>query len=128
MTFFCPSRITNNWALLLNRSSAQLYVLAWTAFVVTTVSIVSLAPEVAFVWALSPASPFTHHCGGANFVRLPLDALPNEIICIPTELFGSTSLDLIVPPIFSAVVVASSACIVRMIGLWEGGDGDEDLD
>ncbi|KAG0487793.1 hypothetical protein HPP92_006604 [Vanilla planifolia] len=94
-------------------------VTTWMALIAAVIAAGSLAPEAAFVWALSPASSFAGECGDVGAVRLPLDAPPGEVLCFPAGLFGRTGVDLLVPPIFAAVVVAGAACFVRAIALWE---------
>lgn len=48
--------------------------------------------------------------------------LPGDVLCVPDLLFRKSRIDLIVPPIFAAVVVAGSACVVRAFGLWADDD------
>lgn len=85
---------------------------------------VSFSPEVAFTWALSLPSPFSSECM-PGYVRLPLDGPAMEVVCLPALFFGQSKLDLVVPPLFAAVVVAASVCFVRSVGLWEV---DEDVE
>ncbi|PKA46245.1 hypothetical protein AXF42_Ash019996 [Apostasia shenzhenica] len=121
----CRSEIAQLWEELLQRRPMLVYATTWTALIVATVAAVSLAPEFAFLWSLSPSSPFARACGAfvAGAIRLPLDAPPSEVVCVPAELFGGTGFDLIVPPVFAAAVVAGAAFFVRAVGLWEA---DED--
>lgn len=49
---------------------------------------------------------------------MPLD-VPGDILCFPAHMFVKSKIDLIVPPVFAAVIVAASACVVRAVGLWE---------
>ena len=103
--------LTSRWPLLL-------YAAAWTALLSATVAVASFLPEAAFVWAISPSSSFSRACDAEGFIRVPMD-LPGEVLCLPAHLFAKFSMDLLVPPVFAAVVVAGSACLVRAMGLWE---------
>lgn len=95
-----------------------LYAAAWTAVLSATVAVASFLPEAAFIWAISPSSSFSRACDAEGFVRVPMD-LPGEVLCLPSHLFAKFSMDLLVPPVFAAVVVAGSACLVRAMCLWE---------
>ncbi|XP_074309710.1 uncharacterized protein LOC141644121 [Silene latifolia] len=86
----------------------------WTSLLCITVAIAALSPEVSFIWAISPTSSFSLACG--SFLRVPVD-LPLDVVCLPATLFQRSKLDMVVPPIFAALVVASSACLVRFVGL-----------
>lgn len=103
--------LTSRWPLLL-------YAAAWTALLSATVAVASFLPEAAFVWAISPSSSFSRACDAEGFIRVPMD-LPGEVLCLPAHLFAKFRMDLLVPPVFAAVVVAGSACLVRAMGLWE---------
>ncbi|MED6134645.1 hypothetical protein PIB30_038828 [Stylosanthes scabra] len=127
------TRIISTWPLLI-------YSATWVTLLTLTVAVASLSPEVAFVSAISPSSPFSRNCNNNNIkiihnniegstatttsnsnvkmIRVPLD-LPGDTLCFPVELFFKSRIDIIVPPIFAAVVVAASACVVRSLGLWE---------
>ncbi|GMN47599.1 hypothetical protein TIFTF001_016784 [Ficus carica] len=106
------SRLTSRWPLLF-------YAAAWTMLLTLTVAVASFSPEVAFVWAISSSSSFSRACVDPDMsVRVPLD-LPAEILCLPAHRFTKSKLDLIVPPIFAAVVVAGSGFLVRAFALWE---------
>ncbi|VVB02518.1 unnamed protein product [Arabis nemorensis] len=97
------------------------YGVTWTVFLTITVAIVSLAPEFAFVSAIYPSSSsleFSRRCGSESSVLVPLD-IPSEVLCLPVNLFRRSKMDLVVPPVFAAIVVAVSAVIVRTMGLWE---------
>jgi hypothetical protein len=48
---------------------------------------------------------------------MPLD-VPGEILCFPSHLFVKSKIDFIVPPIFAALIVAASTCLVRAVGLF----------
>lgn len=110
------------WETLLQRQPMLLYMTTWTALITTTVAVVSFSPEIAFTWAVSLPSSFASACV-PGYVRLPLDGPAGEVVCLPAQLFEQSKLDLVVPPLFAAVVVAASVCFVRSIGLWEA-DGD----
>ncbi|XP_010509325.1 PREDICTED: uncharacterized protein LOC104785756 [Camelina sativa] len=99
------------------------YGVTWTLFLTITVAIISLAPEFAFVSAIYPSSSsssagFSRRCGSDAAVLVPLD-LPTEMFCLPANLFRRSKMDLVVPPVFAAIVVALSAVVVRTMGLWE---------
>ncbi|KAL1565925.1 hypothetical protein AAHA92_01599 [Salvia divinorum] len=96
----------------------MLYAAAWTAVLTAAVAVASFTPEWAFVSAISPLSP---PCRGAGLVRLPLD-IPPEDFCLASRLFRRSGIDMLVPPLFAAVIVAGSACAVRALGLWETDD------
>ncbi|KAI3687992.1 hypothetical protein L1987_81698 [Smallanthus sonchifolius] len=106
-------RLSRRWPLLV-------YATTWTTILTVTVAVTSLTPELAFVWAIAPASPFSRVCQDQRegLVRVPFD-VPSEVFCLPAEMFKKSNMDLVVPPIFAAVVVAASACLVRALGLWE---------
>ncbi|KAK7279452.1 hypothetical protein RJT34_24505 [Clitoria ternatea] len=104
---FIHSHVTSTWPLLI-------YAVTWVAVLTLTVAVASFSPEVAFVSAISPSSSFSQKCPHTS-VRLPLD-VP---VCFPAQLFGKSRIDLIVPPIFAALIVAASACVVRAVALWE---------
>ncbi|XP_057744424.1 uncharacterized protein LOC130962272 [Arachis stenosperma] len=121
------TRIISTWAPLL------IYSATWVTLLTLTVAVASLSPEVAFVSAISPSSSFSQKCTnnnnikpiihnnnveGSTNIRVPLD-FPGDTLCFPVELFFKSRIDLIVPPIFAAVVVAASAFVVLALGLWE---------
>ncbi|KAK7324994.1 hypothetical protein VNO77_28999 [Canavalia gladiata] len=96
-----------------------LYAVTWTVQLVVTVTLVSLAPGMAFVMATSPSSPFSklceHHAVGETFVRIPLD-FPREIVCLPERaVMNSSHLDFFLPALFAALVVAASTCLLRSL-------------
>nr|GMD46578.1 Cortactin-binding protein like [Ipomoea batatas] len=104
------------------------YAASWTTVLTVTVALASFTPELAFVSAITPASSFSAPCGGAggsSSVRIPLD-VPSEVFCFPAELFRKSKMDLVVPPIFAAVVVAASAYVVKALSLWESTDHQGD--
>ncbi|XP_043698831.1 uncharacterized protein LOC122649660 [Telopea speciosissima] len=102
-----------------------LYTATWTVLLTMTVALVSFSPEMAFVSAISPSSSFSRACDGqdqVSSVRVPLD-VPGEVVCLPAHLFSKmTFLDFLVPPVFAAIAVAASACVVRAMALWEEDD------
>lgn len=106
-------RLSRRWPLLV-------YATTWTTILTVTVAVTSFAPEFAFIWAIAPASSFSRVCQDQRegLVRVPFD-VPSEIFCLPAEMFKKSKMDLVVPPVFAAVVVAASACLVRALGLWE---------
>ncbi|XP_047331733.1 uncharacterized protein LOC124935338 [Impatiens glandulifera] len=101
------------------------YAAIWTSILIATVSAASFAPEMAFLWAINPNSSFSTLCGSgfgpSGSVRVPID-LPGEILCIPPHMLQRTKVDVVVPPIFAATMVAASAFAVRALGLWEVAD------
>ncbi|GLT89607.1 hypothetical protein SLE2022_075840 [Rubroshorea leprosula] len=88
------------------------YAATWTVLLTVTVAVASFSPEVAFVSAISPSSSFSRECRKEGSIRVPLD-LPGEILCFPVHLFARSKVDVIVPPVFAAVVVAGSVWVVR---------------
>lgn len=104
-------RISMRWPLLL-------YAATWTALLTTIVAVASFSPEMAFVSAISTSSAFSRKCEAEGTVRVPVD-VPGEIVCLPAQLFVRSKIDLIVPPVFAAVVVAGSAWVVRAMGFWD---------
>ncbi|KAJ4704709.1 Forkhead box protein G [Melia azedarach] len=108
------SKLTSRWPLFL-------YAATWTTLLTVTVAMASFWPEITFVWAISPSSLFSRGCESEASVRAPLD-VPGEILCLPTHMFKRSKIDLIVPPVFAAVVVAGSAWIVRALGLFENDE------
>ncbi|XP_073136575.1 uncharacterized protein [Henckelia pumila] len=102
------------------RWSVLLYAATWTALLTVTVAVAAFLPELAFVSAVSPDS--SAYCGGvAGSVRIPLD-IPSESFCFRSQLAKKSKLDVMIPPIFAAMIVAGSACLVRALGLWEVED------
>ncbi|XP_019186623.1 PREDICTED: uncharacterized protein LOC109181325 [Ipomoea nil] len=94
------------------------YAASWTTVLTVTVALASFTPELAFVSAITPASSFSAPCASSSSVRIPLD-VPSEVFCFPAQLFRKSKMDLVVPPIFAAVVVAASAYVVKALALWE---------
>ncbi|KAK6140308.1 hypothetical protein DH2020_025945 [Rehmannia glutinosa] len=95
-----------------------IYAATWTAILTVTVAVASFSPELGFVSAINPASQV---CREAGAVRLPLD-IPSVNFCFPGRLFKRSRLDMFVPPVFAAIIVAGSACVVKAMGLWESED------
>ena len=118
------SFVAGLWETLLQRHPLLLYVTTWTVLLTATVAAVSFSPEIAFAWAVSLPSSLASACGSSS-VRLPLDGPAGEVVCLPAQFFERSKLDLIVPPLFAAIVVAASVCFVRSIGLWEVDDDTE---
>ncbi|KGN54232.1 uncharacterized protein LOC101207834 [Cucumis sativus] len=116
MLRFLYRRLRSRWPLLVFSAS-------WTLLLTLTVAAASFAPELAFASAISPSSSFAAECKSDGLVRVPMD-IPGDVLCVPDRLFRKSGIDLIVPPIFAAVVVAGSACFVRALGLWADDDDD----
>ncbi|KAK1392594.1 Cortactin-binding protein like [Heracleum sosnowskyi] len=102
-----------------------LYATTWTTLLTVTVAVASFSPELAFVSVISSKASSSygslsrgHHCRTDESVRVPMD-IPTEIFCIPAEMFRRSKMDLVVPPVFAAVIVACSAYVVRALALWE---------
>ncbi|KAG4916255.1 hypothetical protein JHK87_053812 [Glycine soja] len=94
------------------------YAATWIILLTLTVAVASMSPQVAFVSAITPSSSFSQKCSSGGSIRMPLD-VPGDILCFPAHIFVRSKVDLIVPPVFAAVIVAASACVVRAVGLWE---------
>ncbi|KAH7842229.1 hypothetical protein Vadar_002936 [Vaccinium darrowii] len=97
------------------------YAATWTTILMVIVAVASLAPEAAFVSAIAPTSDFSAECEAEGSVRVPMD-FPTEVFCFPAHMFSRSKMDLFVPPIFAAVVVAGSAYVVRALSLWEADE------
>ncbi|KAK4270085.1 hypothetical protein QN277_023167 [Acacia crassicarpa] len=104
-------RTSSSWTLLQ-------YAAGWTMFLVLTVAMASLPPEMAFLSATSPSSSFSNKCKIDGSIRMPLD-IPGSILCFPAPLFQKSKFDFIVPPILAVVFVTASTCLVRALGLWD---------
>ncbi|KAI3765671.1 hypothetical protein L2E82_15713 [Cichorium intybus] len=111
-------KLSQRWPLLI-------YATTWTTILTATVAVTSFASELAFVWAITPTSSFSGVCQDQKegSVRVPFD-VPSEFFCLPSEMFKKSKMDLVVPPIFAALIVAASACLVRALGLWEVDEVD----
>ncbi|KAF7818515.1 Cortactin-binding protein like [Senna tora] len=95
-----------------------IFAATWTALLTLTVALASFSPELAFVSAISPSSSFSNKCNIQSSIRLPLD-VPGQVLCFPPSLFTKSNIDLIVPPLFAALIVAASSCVLRAVGPWE---------
>ncbi|GMP50736.1 hypothetical protein CsSME_00017232 [Camellia sinensis var. sinensis] len=91
-------RLTSRWP----SPPPLLYAAAWTAVLTVIVAVASFWSEAAFVSAISRKSVFSRACEWEGLVRVPM-----------------------APLVFAAVVVGSSALVVRALGLWEVDDDDE---
>lgn len=58
--------------------------------------------------------------------RVPID-VPGERVCLPGHMFTKSAIDLIVPLVFAALVVAAAAFVVRAASLWENDEAVEEL-
>jgi len=94
------------------------YAATWITLLTLTAAVASISPQVAFVSAISPSSSFSQKCSTDGSIRMPLD-VPGDILCFPPHMFVKSKVDLIVPPVFAAAIVAASACVVRAAGMWE---------
>ncbi|KAI5682301.1 hypothetical protein M9H77_03529 [Catharanthus roseus] len=115
-------RVSPRWPFLI-------YATTWTILLTIVVAIASFSPEIAFVSAINPNSSFSKPCygGSSGLVRLPLDN-SREIFCFPVHYFKRSKMDVIVPPIFAAIIVATSAYAVKALALWEVDDDDHHHD
>ncbi|KAK7336970.1 hypothetical protein VNO77_17524 [Canavalia gladiata] len=102
------------------------YAATWITLLTLTVAVASFSPQVAFVSAISPSSSFSQKCNTDGSIRMPLD-VPGDILCFPAHTFVKSKIDLIVPPVFAAAIVAASACVVRAVGLWEHDQTSSDF-
>lgn len=93
-----------------------MYAAVWTALLTVTVAVAAMTPETVFIWAITPSSSFSTACNSDSSLRIPLD-LPSDVVCLPAKLFQRSKIDLLVPPLFAALIVATSACLVRTFGL-----------
>ncbi|KAL3839558.1 hypothetical protein ACJIZ3_024149 [Penstemon smallii] len=101
-----------------------IYAVTWTALLTVTVAVASFSPELAFVSVIRPASSLSLACRESRSVRLPLD-VPSEIFCFPGRVLKRSRIDMVVPPVFAAVIVAGSAFVVKALGLWEVENNEE---
>ncbi|CAN7039552.1 unnamed protein product [Brassica oleracea var. botrytis] len=102
-------RVSARWPVIVQATT-------WTVLLMVTVAVASFAPELAFVSTVS--SP----CGrGDGFVKIPMD-FPGESVCVPSHMVKRSRFDLFMPPIFAAVMVTASACLIRSCF------GTEDMD
>ncbi|KAK7396508.1 hypothetical protein VNO78_17561 [Psophocarpus tetragonolobus] len=94
------------------------YAATWITLLTLTVAVGSLSAQVGFVSAISSSSSFSQKCRTRGSIRIPLD-VPGDILCFPAHMFVKSKVDLIVPPVFAAVIVVASASLVRAVALWE---------
>ncbi|KAH9540036.1 hypothetical protein CY35_15G087900 [Sphagnum magellanicum] len=103
-----------------------LYTIFWTLMLAATVTVAALSLEMGFSSSISPSMEIAEACSlQGNKVSpscrqcfwLPLDG-PNDGLCVPANLFKKSRIDIAVPPIFAALVVAASALFVQGLGLW----------
>ena len=88
------------------------YATIWTVLLIITAVLASLAPGVAFMFAVSQSSKPCHH---HEFVRIPFDS-PTEMVCLPEHAVVSTShFDFFLPTLFAALVVFTSTCLLRSV-------------
>ncbi|KAJ4915301.1 Uncharacterized protein Rs2_00851 [Raphanus sativus] len=93
-------RVSARWPVIVQATT-------WTVLLMITVAVASFAPELAFVSTVS--SP----CGrGDGFVKIPMD-FPGDSVCVPSHMVRRSRFDLFMPPIFAAVMVTASACLIR---------------
>ncbi|XP_058748351.1 uncharacterized protein LOC131621324 [Vicia villosa] len=88
------------------------YATTWTVLLILTAVLASLAPGVAFMFAVSQFSkPCKHH----EFVRIPFDS-PTEMVCLPGRVVVSASqFDFFLPTLFAALVVSASTLLLRSV-------------
>ncbi|KAK4740526.1 hypothetical protein SAY87_032373 [Trapa incisa] len=104
----------------------------WTVLLTLTVSVASLASATAFMAAVSPSSssfssnPHEGCQEGSDDVDGPIPCLvgiplgiQGEILRVPKSMVGMSEFDFLLPTVFAAVAVFSSACLLRSLGLWE---------
>ncbi|KAJ1698918.1 hypothetical protein LUZ63_007430 [Rhynchospora breviuscula] len=115
------SRLTS----LCNSNPFILYAVAWTSVVTLTVAVAAFAPEIAFVWAVSPSAPLTRACWD-HTVGLPMDGPVWEKVCFPAKNFSQSKVDIFIPPVFAVLVVVGSVSVMKAIGLWEGEEEEEE--
>ena len=102
-------RVSARWPVIVQATT-------WTVLLMITVAVASFAPELAFVSTVSSS------CGrGDGFVKIPMD-FPGESACVPSHMVKRSRFDLFMPPIFAAVMVTASACLIRSCF------GTEDMD
>ncbi|MED6121069.1 hypothetical protein PIB30_026694 [Stylosanthes scabra] len=108
---FIRLHLTTPWPILI-------YAFTWTTLLTLTVLAATLSLQVAFISAITPSSSFSQKCNNVGSIRMPLD-FPGDTLCFPAPLFMKSKVDLIVPPVFAAVIVAASAFMVRAVGLFD---------
>lgn len=91
-----------------------------------TVTVAALSLEMGFSTSISPKMEIAEACSLQSnkgspscrqCFRLPLDR-PHDGLCVPANLFRKSGIDMAVPPIFAALVVAASALFIQGLGLW----------
>jgi hypothetical protein len=88
------------------------YATKWTVLLIVTAVLASLAPGVAFMFAVSQSSKLCQH---HESVRIPFDS-PTEMVCLPEYAVVSTShFDFFLPTLFAALVVSVSTCLLRSV-------------
>uniref|UniRef100_A0A0E0MRF0 Uncharacterized protein n=2 Tax=Oryza TaxID=4527 RepID=A0A0E0MRF0_ORYRU len=115
---------------ILARHPVLFYAATWTAVATAAVSVAAFAPELAFVWAVTPgAAPLASSTAGCpGGIVLPLDGPPWDAACVPAALFGRVTLDVLVPPVFAAAVVSTALWFTKAVGVWEDDDDEDDSD
>nr|GLL43037.1 uncharacterized protein LOC109192876 [Ipomoea trifida] len=94
---------TRAWPLLV-------YAAVWTLLLLITVGVASSLAQLAYVSVVSPCN--------AGFLRVPLD-VPPEKFCLPVRLMKRSEWDFLVPIVFAALLVSTSAYMIRSVGFWE---------
>ncbi|KAF6163592.1 hypothetical protein GIB67_022157 [Kingdonia uniflora] len=56
------------------------YALVWTVNLTVTMALASFAPEMAFIYAISPSSLFSKACKVDGYVRVPLDGSQDSVL------------------------------------------------
>ncbi|XP_040376201.1 uncharacterized protein LOC121053432 [Oryza brachyantha] len=120
---------------LLARHPVLFYAGTWTAVATAAVSVAAFAPELAFVWAVTPGAGAPQLLAAASTstasacqggIVLPLDGPPWDAACVPAALFGRVTLDVVVPLVFAGAVVSTALWFTKAVGVWEDDDGSEE--
>lgn len=82
-----------------------------------TVAVASFFAEYAFVSAVLPSSSFIESCKVDGFIGIPVE-VPGEIMCLPAHLVNRSGLDVFVPIVCLALVLAGSACMLQALGFY----------
>lgn len=90
----------------------------WMAVLMGPVMVSSFAPEIAFVWALLFDLRFVQRCR-AGAVRVPMEGLVGEVVCMTAHLLRRSKMDLFVPLLFTSPMVWGFALFVWVVGLRE---------
>lgn len=64
---------------------------------------------------VSLSSAYSQSCDTDGYMRIPLD-LPGERVCLPAHMLKRSALDVFIPTLFSALIVAASALLLRALG------------